>query len=187
MIQKISNNITFLPINANFCQIDKNKKAVNYPIYQYNLSRDKVAFTGIKKLGLEALVKKNIDFPDKLYVKSSVLKFRLKHNHPKEVLQDLPIQIGDLAAKRFQYLNDLDNRVVCGSISYGARPEMPKVFHLHDAFLKKNGNASEQNKYDVEWTKLYNSVEELLNKSEKLSEVEQKSVFELIKSWNLTK
>lgn len=171
-----------------------NKNSCKLNVANNNLSplkADTTSFTGIteiKKIAFSELSKE--DFPDRFYLRAGSILSRLKWIQGQSLMEDLPMDVGDLMARRMNFLglrSGFPERTRCGGYSYGFDEDSPKFLELHEVLTKKLGGAKNEHKFQIDWTEQFNAINKILNKDEKLTEWEKTRFIKTLRDFNIIK
>ncbi len=152
------------------------------------LKVDTTSFTSFRRVDFSTL--SNDNFPFQMYFNEAKILNKLSKHTGKEIMQQLPMEIGDLMAKRMEFLGKFSGfaeRIKCGAFSFALTENGPKYFKLHDIVQKKDGGKSMERQFRLDWTKQYDLIMKNLDTPEKLTEEAKTQLLQTLTDLNLIK
>lgn len=141
------------------------------------LAADTVSFTGIMPVRFKEL---HLDsMSGKFYLNKKSISEALEGASPEVVMHILAEEVGELLAKRMDYLG-YTPKTKFGSSCHALHDDFPKTLNLHE----KGNN---RDILQVDWTKEYNGIRKLITESGYETAEAQEKLFGLFQKYKLMK
>jgi len=141
------------------------------------LKADAVSFTGIMPVRFDEL---HLDcMTSKFYLNKKSISSALEGASPEVVMHILAEEVGELLAKRMDFLG-YTPKTKFGSSCHAVHDDFPKTLNLHE-------KGKNRDILQVDWTKEYNGIRKLIAESGHETEEAKEKLFSLFQKYKLMK
>jgi len=141
------------------------------------MKSDTVSFSGVKPVKFSDVYLDRMTHS--MYLSKNSLTNSLKDTNPKMVMSVISDKVGELFAKRMDYLG-YTRKTEFGSYTLAEHDDFSKTLSFHE-------KGEHRNKFVVDWTKQFNEIKKVVNTENYEFNAVKENLYEVLKKHNLMK